>query len=150
MAYLRVVEVARDIDPYAAVLLLEVIGQVAIGHEVKPREFHNQISSGEAVLRLFAVSIRLAIRGRRRFAPPPRRGARGTLAVAAVSVRRPVAVLRMHPVSPRRGRRSFGRRELKFEGLFGQSRRLKPGHIAKDRLVAGEQESAVERGPDNG
>ncbi len=40
MANLGVVEVARNVDPHAMVLLLEVVGQVTIGHQVKPRKFH--------------------------------------------------------------------------------------------------------------
>ena len=35
-----VVEVLRNVDPYAAVLVLEVLGQVPIRHQMEPGKFH--------------------------------------------------------------------------------------------------------------
>ena len=40
MADLGVVEVARNIDPHAAIFFLEVVGQKTIRHQVKPGKFH--------------------------------------------------------------------------------------------------------------
>src|SRR6266849_1462199 len=44
MAELGSVEVARNIHPYAAVLVLEAIGQKAVRHQVEPRKFHKGLS----------------------------------------------------------------------------------------------------------
>src|SRR5260370_23783899 len=40
MAELGIVEVARNIHPYAAVLILEAIGQEEVRHQHEPRKFH--------------------------------------------------------------------------------------------------------------
>ena len=36
----RIEQVAWDVHPDAAVLILEVLGQIAVRHEVEPAEFH--------------------------------------------------------------------------------------------------------------
>jgi hypothetical protein len=36
-----VVEVLRNVDPYAAVLVLEILGQVPIRHQMEPGKFHS-------------------------------------------------------------------------------------------------------------
>src|SRR5215469_14269682 len=44
MPDLGIVQVARDIDPHAAVLVLEVFRQEPVGHQMEPRKFHNSFS----------------------------------------------------------------------------------------------------------
>jgi hypothetical protein len=44
MADFRIVEVARDIDPDAAVFVLKTLGQISVRHQVEPGKFHYAIS----------------------------------------------------------------------------------------------------------